>query len=221
MLQASFHGSSYVGVFARATDEYLFVRPDLDETLVDDLAAELSVSVVETTIGGAATVGSLLAGNENGLIASNRITEAELDRIREAVSVPVAEVPGTITAVGNVVLANSNAAYVHPDLSEEAIKTIADTLAVPVDRGMIAEIRTVGMAAAVTDNGLLCHPKTTDEELDWLSKHFDVYADIGTINYGGPLVGSGLIANDAGYVAGEDTTGPELGRIEDALGYLD
>jgi translation initiation factor 6 len=26
---------------------------------------------------------------------------------------------------------------------------------------------------------------------------------------------------DVGYVVGEDTTGPELGRIEDALGYLD
>jgi translation initiation factor 6 len=48
-----------------------------------------------------------------------------------------------------------------------------------------------------------------------------VPADIGTINYGGPLVGSGLVANASGYVAGQQTTGPELGRIEDALGYID
>jgi translation initiation factor 6 len=34
-------------------------------------------------------------------------------------------------------------------------------------------------------------------------------------------VGSGLVANGAGYVVGENTTGPELGRIEDALGYID
>jgi translation initiation factor 6 len=46
-----------------------------------------------------------------------------------------------------------------------------------------------------------------------------VPADIGTINYGGPLVGSGLIANHEGYVVGERTTGPELGRIEATLGY--
>jgi len=31
----------------------------------------------------------------------------------------------------------------------------------------------------------------------------------------------GLVANAAGYVVGQDTTGPELGRIEDALGYVD
>jgi len=48
-----------------------------------------------------------------------------------------------------------------------------------------------------------------------------VPADIGTINYGAALVGSGLLANAAGYVVGQDTTGPELGRIEDALGYVD
>jgi len=48
-----------------------------------------------------------------------------------------------------------------------------------------------------------------------------VPADIRTINYGGPLVGSGLVANENGYVVGNDTTGPELGRIDDALGYID
>ncbi|MEM4782516.1 MAG: translation initiation factor IF-6, partial [Halalkalicoccus sp.] len=58
-------------------------------------------------------------------------------------------------------------------------------------------------------------------ELDFLEELLDAYADIGTINYGRPLVGSGLVANASGYVAGRDTTGPELGRIEDALGYLD
>jgi len=48
-----------------------------------------------------------------------------------------------------------------------------------------------------------------------------VPADIGTINYGGPLVGSGLVANDDGYVCGTDTSGPELGRIDATLGYID
>jgi translation initiation factor 6 len=68
---------------------------------------------------------------------------------------------------------------------------------------------------------VLCHPKATDEELDALEALLDVPADIGTINYGGALVGSGLVANDAGYVCGEETTGPELGRIESALGFID
>ncbi len=48
-----------------------------------------------------------------------------------------------------------------------------------------------------------------------------MYADLGTVNYGTPLLGSGLIAGTAGFVVGEETTGPEIGRIEDALGYIE
>jgi len=33
-------------------------------------------------------------------------------------------------------------------------------------------------------------------------------------------VGSGVLANSHGYFAGTGTSGPELGRIEDALGFL-
>ena len=47
------------------------------------------------------------------------------------------------------------------------------------------------------------------------------YTDIGIVNYGALLVGSGIVANGAGYLVGEGTTGSELGRIKDALGYVE
>jgi translation initiation factor 6 len=90
---------------------------------------------------------------------------------------------------------------------------------VPVERGELGSVQTVGTAGVATNRGVLCHPKSTDEQLDRLEDVLGVPADIGTINYGGPLVGSGLIANDTGYIVGERTTGPELGRIDSALGY--
>lgn len=221
MLRAAFSGSSYVGVFARATDHCVLIRPDLDEELVADVAEELGVPAVETTVGGSSTVGSLAAGNSNGLVVSNRITELERERIEEAIDGPVVELPGRINAAGNVVLANDSGAFVHPDLPREAVQAVEDALDVPVDRGEIAGVKTVGTAAVANDRGVLCHPKTTDATLDRLEEALDVHADIGTINYGGPLVGAGLLVSDQGYVAGEDTTGPELGRIDDALGYID
>jgi translation initiation factor 6 len=131
----------------------------------------------------------------------------------------VTELPGRINAAGNVVLANDNGAYVHPDLPRKAVTAVEDGLDVPVRRGDLADVRTVGTAAVATNKGVLCHPKSTDDELDALEDVLDVPADIGTINYGGPLVGSGLIANDYGYIVGQDTSGPELGRIDSALGY--
>lgn len=220
MLRAAFSGSSYVGVFARATDEWLLVRPDVDEETRADVADELDVPAVATTVGGSGTVGSLVAGNSNGLLATGKLRERERERIRERVDVDIAELPGRINAAGNVVLANDNGAYVHPDLSREAVRTVQATLDVPVERGDLAGVRTVGTAAVATNSGVLCHPKTTDEELDALEAALGVPADIGTINYGGPLVGSGLVANSNGYVVGEETSGPELGRIDSALGYV-
>lgn len=221
MLRAAFFGSSYVGVFARATDEYLLVRPDLDDDLLADVCDELDVEAVETTVGGSSTVGALAVGNENGLLVSNRVTDRERERLKEATGATVTELPGRINAAGNVVLANDSGAYVHPDLSREAVQAVQEALEVDVERGELADVRTVGTAAVATNDGVLCHPKATDDQLDRLEEVLDVPADIGTVNYGAPLVGSGLLANEWGYVVGQDTTGPELGRIDQALGYIE
>jgi translation initiation factor 6 len=219
VLRTAFSGSAYVGVFARVAGDHLLVRPDAEDP--EGLAEELDVEPLPTTVGGAATVGSLAAGNSKGLLVSGRATSVELDRLRSTLDVPVTELTARINAAGNVVLANDRAAYVHPDLSDEAVATVAEALDVPVERGEIADVRTVGTAAVVNDYGVLCHPKTTDEQLDRLADLFDVYADIGTVNYGAPLVGSGLVTGEADYLTGRDTTGPELGRIEDTLGFVD
>ncbi|WP_049985611.1 translation initiation factor IF-6 [Halobellus rufus] len=221
MLRASFAGSPYVGVFARATDDVLIVRPDAEADVVEAMTEELSVPAVSTTVGGSGTVGALATGNENGILVTSRATEREKEAIEEAADRPVAELPGRINAAGNVVLANDYGAYVHPELSEEAVDAVESALGVPVERGELADVQTVGTAAVASNEGALCHPKSREPELEALEAHLDVRADIGTVNYGAPLVGSGLVANETGYVAGEDTTGPELSRIEDALGYLD
>ncbi|PSQ30269.1 translation initiation factor IF-6 [Halobacteriales archaeon SW_6_65_46] len=194
MLRAALSGSSAVGVFVRATDDVLLVRPDMAESQRATFADELGVPACATTVAGSGTVGSLATGNENGLLVSNGITDRERERIAQVTDRPVHELPGNINAAGNVVLCNDAGAYVHPDLTREAVQAVETALDVPVERGTVTGIHTVATAA--------------------------VPADIGTINYGGALVGSGLVANEGGFVCGESTTGPELGRIESALGYL-
>ncbi len=221
MLRAAFGGSSYIGVFSRATDDCLLIRRDAEDDVREAFADELEVPTVPTTVGGSATVGALATGNANGILVSSRANEREIERIERETGLPVGELPGRVNAAGNVVCCNDHGAYVHPDLSRKAVQAVEDTLDVPVERGDLAGVRTVGTAAVATNRGVLCHPKSTDEELDFLEDLLDVPADLGTINYGGPLVGSGLVANENGFVVGQDTSGPELGRIENALGYID
>ena len=71
-----------------------------------------------------------------------------------------------------------------------------------------------------TNKGLLVHPRISEEEIAVLEALFGLPVDVGTVNLGSPLVGSGVLANSHGYFAGIGTSGPELGRIEDALGFL-
>lgn len=221
MLQVSVSGSTQVGVYARALGECVLFRPGLDADLRTTVAKELDGTPIEVTIGGSGTVGSLAVGNENGVLVSNQATDAELVELRDALSLPVETLPGRINAAGNVIVANDAGAYVHPDLPREAVTQVRETLGVPVERGAIGGVNTVGTAAVANNSGILCHPKASDAELDLLSEHLDCHADIGTVNYGAPLLGAGLVANDNGYVVGSETTGPEMGRIEDALGFID
>ena len=210
-----------MGVFARVADDLLLIRPDVDEDLADSLGEELDAEPLPTTVGGSNTVGALATGNENGVLVSERATEREKDRIAAAADREVHELPGKINAAGNVVLANDYGAYVHPDLPRESLQVVERALDVPVERGDLGDVRTVGTAAVANNTGVLCHPKSREEELQAVEEALDVRADLGTVNYGAPLVGSGLLANDDGYVVGEDTTGPELGRIEETLGFID
>jgi translation initiation factor 6 len=126
-----------------------------------------------------------------------------------------------INAAGNDILANDYGALVHPELKTTTIKQISNILGVPVQKGTIASLGTVGMAAVVTNKGCLCHPKATDEERQQLKKVFDVDVMIGTVNHGFPMIGSGLVANTKGAIIGNMTTGIEMGRIEEALGFLE
>lgn len=220
MLRTSIFGSTNIGVFLEATDEYVFLRPDVEEELSVVIEEELNGALVGSTIGGSTTVGSLCTGNSSGIVASGRMTAFEQESLEDATGLSVVGLPGRINAAGNIIVANDFGAVVHPELSESAVESIATGLDVDVAKGTVGGMQTVGSAAVATNNGVLCHPQTTEREFETIESVLDVPADIGTINYGGPLIGAGLVANSNGYIVGDDTTGPELGRIEEALGLL-
>jgi translation initiation factor 6 len=121
--------------------------------------------------------------------------------------------------VGNVILTNDTVALVHPRLSAKTVELVEQTLDVKVYKGTIGGLNTVGMAAVATNKGILAHRNASKEELEFLEDIFELPAEIGSVNFGVPLIGAALLANTKGYAAGAETTGAELGRIEDALGF--
>jgi len=215
--RVTINGSTVVGIFAASTDELVLVPQDIDDAACSLLSESLGASTTKTLINGSSVLGALVRGNSHGFVVTRHALDEELDEMRRYTSVE--RLPSSMTAVGNIVLANDSAALVNPDLTEKAVEVIARALGVEVYRGTIGGLKTVGMAGVATNKGLLVHPKVTATELARLEEIFNLPVDIGTVNFGSPLVGSGILANSRGYVAGKDTTGPELGRIEDALGY--
>ena len=183
------------------------------------VANVLGVKVVELSIVDSTIIGSLLTFNSHGAIVTAYASK-ETFKIIENQGLKVLPIKDVINAAGNDILANDHGALVHPDLQNVSVKKIGDTLGVTVQKGTIASFGTVGMAAVVTNKGCLCHPKVTQEEKQQLEAVFDVDVMIGTVNHGFPMIGSGLVANTKGAIIGKMTTGIEMGRIEEALGFL-
>jgi len=56
--------------------------------------------------------------------------------------------------------------------------------------------------------------------IDRVEQVLGVPAMVGTVCFGSPHIGAGLVCSDNGVCVGGSTTGPELNRIEDALGLI-
>lgn len=217
----SIGGSAVLGVFAACTEDFLLTAPAPSEDEQLNFLQELDVTPIPLLVGSSTVVGSLVVGNSNGFVISNNALRHEMAQLKASCGgLTVRKLPGRINAAGNVILANDTAALIHPNLIARADRVISEALGVDVQRGTVAGLKTVGMAACATNKGVLAHPKATEGELSKLDDTFGVPVNIGTVNYGSPLVGSSLLANTKGYVVGLETTGIELGRIEESLGFL-
>jgi len=214
-----FNENPNLGVYCRANDKIAFVCKGLLKKVKIKIESVLDVKLIELNIADATIIGSLLTFNSNGAVVTDFADEDAVKIIKDQ-GLEVCVISDKLNAAGNDILVNDNGALVHPDLNDFTIKNIERTLNVPVCRGTISSLKTVGMAAVVTNKGLLCHPKVTDEEKSVLKEVFNVNVMIGTVNHGSPVIGSGLVANSKGAIIGNLTTGIEMGRIEEALGYL-
>jgi translation initiation factor 6 len=214
-------GNPNVGVYVRATSRHLFVPLHITKKERGMLEESLGLESTQITLGGSTLIGSLMAANENGAIVSDIVTDHEIEALRDT-GLKVARLQSTrLNAAGNNILANDMGAIVHPNISKKAAALVSEVLGVPVAHGYIAGIPTVGTAGVATNKGVLAHPLATEDELGFLKQSLHATARIGTVNHGHGLVGAGLAANQHGAAAGSRTTGIELGRIEEALGYLE
>ncbi len=198
-----------------ANESIALVPPDAPQPLIEDIREGMETTVLQTPLASSNILGSLTAMNSYGGITSGMVALSEVRPIMKLL--PFKRIRDRMSACGNNILVNDNAALVNPDLGRTAIKQITDILQVEVVQGMVAGHKTVGSVCVATNKGILCHPSTTKAEMEMLRTLFKVPAAIGTLNYGSPLVGACMVANTKGAAIGFRSTPIEMGRVEDAL----
>jgi translation initiation factor 6 len=215
----SLAGDPNIGVFSRILGNIAIVPPDSPEDFKQALVAALGVNLVETTVQGSAIIGSLVAGNSRGIVMSGLATDSEIACLEKHRKILLLK--ESMNAAGNVIMANDTFAAVHEDMPPDLANEIGEFLGVEVIHLTLGGVKTVGMAGVATNKGVIVHPRATPHQIARIEEVAKIPVGTGTINMGSGLVGTGLLVNETGYIAGNATSGFELGRIEDIFGFLE
>jgi len=223
ILQTNFHGDHNLGLFGKTSDKVCILGQFVPEKTVKQVENLLKVSVVKTCIANTDFAGILCSMNSNGLLLPEIVNERELSRlnaIKKDFGLNIQVLETNFTALGNLVLCNDSGAVVSKEFTKKEKKKIENCLGVCSEYASVAGIATVGSCGVASNRGCLLHRDASEEEIKIIEDVLKVPVDIGTANFGSPFVGSSVITNSNGAVIGESTTGPEVTRIMEALGFL-
>lgn len=204
----NYTGNENIGFHATVTEEQAIYPPDF--TRHEDFTAE---KTVETYINRTKLVGLFTAGNSNCILVPKETTDRERKKLEKAgINFEVLDSPDN--ALGNLILANDQGALISEKLSDMK-EEIEDALEVPVTVGTIAGLNNPGVSGLVNSRGAVIHREASEVEAEKVKEALGLEdVDIGTINLGSPYMGSGGLATDELVLVGENTSGPEIGRID-------
>lgn len=215
---ADIFGSDQVGIHLAAVGNVLFHPLELPKQVLEIMENCLQMEMQALSIGGSNLIGALVAGNSRGMAVADIATETDIDTLTAFADVVVME--GGVNTAGNLLMVNEKGAIASPSIPQAGLEIIADVMGVQVAATTVAGQDVVGSLGVCNDQGVLLHPDVTPEEVALIQDVLGVPAMVGTIAFGSPYVGAGVCATNLGAVAGSETTGPELNRMEDALGLI-
>lgn len=213
-------GNPNIGVFITATDDVAIAPFNLLDERAEIIKEALEVDVIKSSIAGSNLIGSLTVANSKGIVVTPQTSDKEIKQLEDT-GLDVAKIPGRYTAVGNIVACNDKGAIVSPFLDDDAIDVISTTLDVDVESTSMVGSDIIGSLITVTNKGFLMGNNASDDEVDLASKVFGVDGAIGTVGHGISFVGACTLSNSNGAIVAKGSTGPEMARVEESLGFLD
>ncbi len=207
-------GNPYLGLFAANNDDVVVVPPGSPRDTIDEIASTLNVKSIETTVAGTDMIGMLVVMNSQGILLPGDATSREMDILSTQSNLQVGKLDTRFNALGNLILTNDKGAIVADVYLRKELEVISDILGVKVKNGSIDNLHIVGSLACPNNIGALVSPKTADSEIDLINDMLKVEVGKGTANFGVGNVGTCILANSKGVVAGRPTTGIEMGKMQ-------
>lgn len=219
MIKLNFYGNSYIGIYSKANDEFTLIPEDSLEKYEKRAEERLKTKMVRWSFAGSALLGIYCAMNSNGIILPDIGYKDEIDKLKHETGINIGIIKTKRTAVGNMISCNDNGAIVSPLLEKSSIKKIEDCLGVEAIGMKIAGYSTVGSCCLATNNGFVVHNDASDDEISEIEDVLKVEGINSTVNFGFPFPSYGIVANSNGYVVGDLTTGIEIMRVDNGLGF--
>ncbi len=220
--KCAINGSDYIGVFATASDKYVFLGHSVRDRAKHILEATLKVTPITLSVSSTDMIGLFMKANSNGIIVSNLMEDHELAALKHHnTGLNIAVLQSSLNAIGNNILANDKIALVNPDYDANARQQIRDTLGVEVIACSAGGFKTTGANNILTNSGFAINNRADDPEKDAADKATGFESVRTTANTGSLNIGLSVVGNSNGVVAGGSTTGFELNRIIEALNIDD
>ncbi len=211
-------GNSQVGVYLTIVGDNLFYPSSLDKPAIEEISQCFDLEMNPMLIGGSSLLGSLIVGNNKGIAVADIATEEDLDKLSSFGEVVILE--SGVNAAGNLVECNDHGAIVSKSIPSPGVELIGEVLGVKTARTRVAGQDTVGSLLVANNKGILSHPDITSSEVKEIEAVMSVPVMVGTVCFGSPYVGAGCVTSENNALVGSGSTGPELNRIEDALGLI-
>ena len=219
MKRAVYFGNPWIGMFMVSNEKNTILPLDVPAKLEQAVIEELKTEVIKTGIADSNLLGVYIVMNSHGIILPNIANDAEIEILKKN-GMNIYKSNDRYNANGNNIAVNDNGGIINENISHEERVKIADVLGVELVPMKIAGYSTVGSCVRTNNTGFLVHYAADEQMIKELERVFRVKGAEGSVNTGTGFVSYGIVANRNGYVAGEATTAYELGRVEEALGFI-
>ena len=208
--------SPYIGVFCTATDDIALVPQSISNREMRVIEDTLGVKAMRTSLGNSSLIGVLSRGL-GGKFAISALADTTEKKALEKEGLEVITITHRFTSTGNLIAMNRNGGVASTLLPEREIEALKGFFGVEFHQMKMTDGDICGASLTVTNKGFICHPNISEKDFQRLEKIFSVKGIATTANFGDMFVGNSVLANSIGAVAGSNTSGIELSKIDEGL----